>query len=330
MTRSPSNVIPALLREIPLKEAVRIRGLRKSYTSGWPRKKRKEVLKGMDLSVPAGAFWGILGPNGAGKTTLLSILSNLVIPEEGEVRVLGRDVLKEAGEIFRRINLSSGHANFLWSMTVRENLEYYAMLYGLSGKNRRTKVERLLDLFDLNAFSRDKFDQISTGTKQKLSLAKSLVNDPELLLLDEPTVGLDPDVARRVREVIAKIHRERGMTVLMTTHYMKEAETLCDKVVFIREGVIKACGEPQELKRGLRLGDEVKIVYTGTLPETALQGMEGVFEVAFGDSRCRILVDEHRTRVPQIIAFLMGRGIEVRELWVRESDLEDVFIAFAR
>ena len=331
MTGSPSNVIPAPhLREIPLKEAVEIRGLRKSYVYGWPRRKRKEVLKGMDLNIPAGAFWGILGPNGAGKTTLLSILSNLVIPEEGEVRVLGRDVLKEAGEIFRRINLSSGHANFLWSMTVRENLEYYAMLYGLSGKSRRMKVEHLMDLFDLSAFSRDKFDQISTGTKQKLSLAKSLVNDPELLLLDEPTVGLDPDVARRIREVIAEIHRKRAMTVLMTTHYMKEAETLCEKVVFIREGVIKACGEPQELKRGLKLGDEVKIVYAGTLTETALEGMEGIFEFEIEGSQCRILVDEHRIRVPQIVAFLLGRGIEVRELQVRESDLEDVFIAFAR
>lgn len=313
-----------------MNEAVHIRGLRKSYVYGWPRRKRKEVLKGLDLTIPSGVFWGILGCNGAGKTTLLSILCNLVIPEEGEVLVLGRDARLQAREIHKRINLSSGHANFLWSMTVRENLEYYAMLYGLSGKSRRAKVEHLVDLFDLHAFRKEKFDQLSTGTKQKLSLAKSLINDPELLLLDEPTVGLDPDVALRVREAIAQLHRERSMTVLMTTHNMKEAELLCEKVVFIREGVIQACGEPQELKKGLKLGDAVEVAYTGILPKPALERMEGVFEIRTGDSSCTILVDEHRTRVPRIVALLLDQGVEIRELHVRESDLEDVFIAFAR
>jgi len=161
--------------------AIEAKGLQKTFVSGWFRKRLKHALRGVNLNVPEGAFWGLLGPNGAGKTTLLSIIANLLIPEQGEVYVLGEDLRRNAGAVRRRINLSSGHANFLWSLSARENLEYYAMLYGLSGNERRQRVDDLLALFDLQEFARVRFEELSTGTKQKLSLAKSLVNDPALL-----------------------------------------------------------------------------------------------------------------------------------------------------
>ncbi len=206
-----------------MKYAIEVKGLKKTFVSGWLRRRRKEALRGVSLHVPVGGFWGLLGPNGAGKTTLLSILSNLLTPEEGDVRVMGYNVRTQAMEICKRINLSSGHANFLWSLSVKENLRYYAMLYGLSGRRLERRVENLLDLFDLREFTRVRFDELSTGTKQKLALAKALLNEPELLLLDEPTVGLDPDVARRIREAIRGLHQEKGTTILMTTHNMREA-----------------------------------------------------------------------------------------------------------
>jgi ABC-2 type transport system ATP-binding protein len=310
--------------------AVEVKGLRKTFVSGWFRKRRVEALKGVDLAVPAGAFWGILGPNGAGKTTFLSILSNLLTPEEGEVRILGRDVRTYSMELRRRINLSSGHANFLWSLTVRENLEYYAMLYGLSKSDRQKKLEELFHLFDLSPFARVRFEELSTGTKQKLSLAKALLNEPELLLLDEPTVGLDPDVARRIRELIQSLHREKGTTILMTTHNMKEAETLCEEVAFIKSGVIKARGRPQDLKRELRLGDTIVVTFRGTLPSSSLEGLEGIYGYQCSDSSCRILVDDHRERLPQILDLLTGAKVAIHDLRIQESDLEDVFIAYAR
>ncbi len=313
-----------------MRYAVEVKGLRKTFRSGWFRTRRKEALKGVDLSVPEGVTWGILGANGAGKPTLLSMLSHLLIPEEGEVRVLGRDLRTDATEICKRINLSSGHANFLWSMTVRENLQYYAMLYGLPGKRRQQKVEELLELFDLRDFAGVRFDELSTGTKQKLSLSKALVNEPELLLLDEPTVGLDPDVARRIREFIQLLHREKGTTILLTTHNMREAETLCEQVAFIKDGTIKACGRPQELKRELRLGDTILIAFHGALPVPALEGMRGVYGLQVADSTCRILVDDHRERLPQILGFFMDKGLSISDLRIEESDLEDVYIAFAR
>jgi ABC-2 type transport system ATP-binding protein len=310
--------------------AVEVRGLRKTYVSGWYRKRRKEALRGVDLSVPQGALWGILGPNGAGKTTLLSIIANLLTPEAGEVRVLGTDLRTDGRKICTRINLSSGHANFLWSLNVRENLEYYAMLYGLAPKVRREKVEGLLDLLDLRDAAGVRFDELSTGMKQKLSLAKALINDPELILLDEPTVGLDPDIARRVREFIKQMHQERGTTILVTTHNMKEAEALCEQVAFIRDGRIRGCGRPQDLKRELRLADTILISFRGRLPVQALEALQGIYSLQAEDSTCRILVDDHRERLPQILDFFTSKGISIHDLRTQESDLEDVFLALAR
>jgi len=310
--------------------AIEAKGLRKTFVSGWIRKRQKEALRGVNLSVPEGAFWGLLGPNGAGKTTLLSIIANLLIPEQGEVLVLGRDLHKNADAVRRRINLSSGHANFLWSLSVRENLEYYAMLYGLSGNKRRQRVDDLLALFELQEFAKVRFEELSTGTKQKLSLAKSLVNDPALLLLDEPTVGLDPDVAHRIREAVQSLHREKGTTILMTTHNMKEAETLCERIAFIKDGRIKAVGKPQDLKEELRLRDTISIAFSGTVQAEALRSLQGTYGIQMSDSLCHILVDDHHKRLPPILDFFMGRQISIHDLRIQESDLEDVFIAYTK
>ncbi len=310
--------------------AVEVKGLKKSFFSGWWSKRKVEVLRGVNLSVPKGAFWGILGSNGAGKTTFLSILSNLLTPDEGEVCILGEDIRVSTRRLRRRINLSSGHANFLWSMTVRENLEYYAMLYGLPGKKRKQKIDELLRLFNLGGFARVRFDELSTGSKQKLSLSKALLNDPELLLLDEPTVGLDPDAAYRLREHIQGLHRDRGTTILMTTHNMKEAEILCERVALIKDGNVKACGSPQDLKREFGLGDTIQVFFRGALSETSLQGMPGIYSFQAGESSFRIVVDDHHARLPQILELLHRQHVAIHDLRIQEANLEDVFIAATR
>jgi ABC-2 type transport system ATP-binding protein len=204
------------------------------------------------------------------------------------------------------------------------------MLYGLPRQKRRQKVEHLLRILDFADFARVRFDELSTGTKQKLSLAKALLNDPELLLLDEPTVGLDPDVAHRAREIIRSLHRERGTTILMTTHNMKEAENLCQQVAFIKDGTIKACGSPRDLKKKLGLGDLIRIAFHGSPPAQTLEHMPGVYGIQIFDSTLQILVDDHRQRLHQVLEFLMEQKITVADIRIKESDLEDVFIAFAR
>ena len=310
--------------------AIEMGGVHKTFVYGWPTKKKKHALHGVDLAVPKGVFWGILGPNGAGKTTLLSILANLITADQGTVKVLGEDIRRRARAIRPRINLSSGHANFPWSMTVQENLRYYAMLYGLSGERRNRRVEELIDLFDLQDSAKVPFDGLSTGTKQKLSLAKSLINDPELLFLDEPTVGLDPDIGNRVRESILSIHKKKGNTILMTTHNMKEAETLCQKIVFIKDGVIKAFGIPQDLKEKLRLGDRITLFFDRTVSSPLPDKMDGLYNFEKGNGYYRFIVDDHRKRLSHIIDLFVQRGIRIKNLAIQEADLEDIFITLAR
>jgi ABC-2 type transport system ATP-binding protein len=310
--------------------AVEVKGLCKTFLSGFFRRRRKDALRDVNLRIPEGSFWGILGPNGAGKTTLLSILSTLLTPDQGEVHILGNQLPTNAREICERINLSSGNANFLWSLSVRENLEYYAMLYGLSGRKRRLKVDELLEMFGLNDFARVRFDELSTGTKQKLSLAKTLVNDPVLLFLDEPTVGLDPDAAHRIRESIRGFHEERRTTIVMSTHNMHEAETLCGHTVFLKDGAIVAWGSPEDLKRELRLGDTIQISFRGSLALRSLETIEGILHFQVGDSSCRIVVDNHRKRLPQIFDYFLSQNAHIYDLHIEESDLEDVFIAVTK
>ena len=313
-----------------MKLAIEVSGLRKTFVSGWIHRRRKEALRGVDLVVPQGALWGILGPNGAGKTTLLSILSNLVTPDAGEVRVLGKDFRGHAADILGRINLSSGHANFIWGLKVRENLEYYAMLYGIPGPRRRQKVAELIKLLELQDFAGARFDELSSGTKQKLSLAKALINDPELLFLDEPTVGLDPDVAVRIRKFLKFLHEEKHTTILMTTHNMQEAEILCQQVAFLREGTIRAFGKPPELKQQLKLGDTIRIHFNKPQLPVRFENFPGIYEFELKDSTCRLMVDNHRQRLPQILDVFARSRAGVDDIQIRESDLEDVFITLAK
>ena len=174
------------------------------------------------------------------------------------------------------------------------------------------------------------FDQLSTGLKQRLSLAKSLVNDPEILFLDEPTVGLDPDVSVRIREIILSMHRDRGITVLLTTHNMKEAEHLCGRIAFLKEGEILATGTAQALKRMVRIGDVVKIEFKGLIVEDDLLHAEGVINFSISDNLCEIIVDEGERRLGPLLAMISQGGAQVRKVSLGQTDLEDVFIEFAK
>jgi len=310
--------------------AIKAEGIFKTFRSGWWKKREKEALKGIDLQIEEREIFGILGPNGAGKTTLLSILCTLLLPDRGNVYILGMDGLHEERQIRKRVNIVSGNANFLWSLTVKENLHYYGMLYGLPRKEREKKVETLIDLFNLKEHRNIPFDELSTGMKQRLSLAKSLMNDPEVLFLDEPTVGLDPDVSIRIREGILSIHKKRGMTILLTTHNMKEAEYLCGRIAFLKEGEILTTGTAEALKRRVRIGDTVKIEFKGTILEDELLRAEGVINYDVSGGLCEIIVDDGERRLGNIIALLSQGGAQIKKVTLGQTDLEDVFIEFAK
>ncbi len=310
--------------------AIEAEGIFKTFRSGWRGKKEKLVLKGINLQIEEGEIFGILGPNGAGKTTLLSILSTLLLPDRGKVQILGIDGLQDGHRIREKVNISSGNANFLWSLTVQENLHFYGMLYGLAGKRREEKVKALVSLFNLEEHRDVPFDRLSTGMKQRLSLAKSLLNDPAVLFLDEPTVGLDPSVSIWIREQIRSIQKERGMTVLLTTHNMREAEYLCNRIAFLKTGEIVTTGTAESLKRMVRIGDLIRIEFKGKISEDELLRAEGVINYSISDNFCEMIVDEGEKRLGPLVAILSQSGAQIGKVTLGQTDLEDVFIEFAK
>jgi len=225
------------------------RGLCKSYPdtqSGG----RVKALDHLDLSVREGEILGILGPNGAGKTTCLNTLATLLLADSGEIEIFGLPSRPGNFNAVRSwINMSSGYPNYAFCLTVEENLKFYGRLYGLKGAFLQRKVDEVTALFDLQPYARRRFDELSSGTKQRLSLAKSLLNDPKILFLDEPTIGLDPDVSLKTRQIVLNILRQRKMTVLLTSHNMDEVESMCERVAFIQKGRIIRLAAVDELKR---------------------------------------------------------------------------------
>ena len=309
--------------------AIEARDVEKTFRSGWPRRRETRALRGVSLTVERGAIVGVLGPNGAGKTTLLSILATLLTPDRGTITVLGHDVVREAGLLRRRLNMASGRPSFLWSLRVGEILAFYGRLYGLSGRALRARVDALIELTELGPYRRVPYSDLSTGLKQRVALAKSLVNEPELLFLDEPTLGLDPDVAARMRAHIARLRREQGITIVLTTHYMREADELCDEIAFIKGGQILARGTPGELKRQIRLGEVVALKLDPPrvpwLAETS-----GVLRCVEVDGWVECTVDEAEKRLPEILRLLHADGVVIRNVQVREPELEEVFVELAR
>jgi len=309
--------------------AIDAREVTKTFRSGWLRRRETAALRGASLTVERGAIFGLLGPNGAGKTTLLSILATLLVPDGGQARVLGLDVAREAAAIRRRINMASGRPSFLWSLRVEEIIAFYGRLYGLSGARLRRRVGALIEQYELTPYRRAQYSELSTGLKQRVALAKALVNDPELLFLDEPTLGLDPDVSVRVRSHIAALRREQGMTIVLTTHYMREAEELCDEIGFIKAGRILARGTPDALKRQIGLGDVIALRLDPPRPEWLTEA-PGVLRVAENDGWLELTVDEAEKRVPELLRAVLAEGVVVRNIQVREPELEDVFVELAR
>jgi ABC-2 type transport system ATP-binding protein len=305
--------------------AVQVQGLCKSYQSGVWRRRQQPVLRDLHLSIPRGTIFGILGPNGVGKTTLISILATLLLPDAGSVQVLGLDVLKQAASLRSRINLASGAAKFIWSLTVEENLRFYGHLYGMWGKTLTARVQELVALFELEAWRRRPFETLSSGLKQRLALAKALISRPELLFLDEPTNGLDPIAARHTREEVTRLNRQTGMTIILTTHNMREAELLCHEVGFLGEGRILAQGGIPSLQAQLALGDRVILTFAGARPTLDFTLLPGVLRWQERAPGVELVLDHSDTRLPAIFREITAAGGALSRVRVQEVDLEDLF-----
>ncbi len=286
---------------------------------------RKEVLHQVDLEVEEGAIFGILGPNGAGKTTLISILATLLRADAGTARVLGLDVVKEGARLRERVNLAASGGHFLWCLRAEENLRFYGRLYGLGGRALAARVEELLTLFDLEPHRRVIFERLSTGLKQRLALAKALINRPTLLFLDEPTTGLDPEMAQHLREEIQRLNRETGLTIVLTTHNLREAEMLCHEVAFLKEGRLLARGGIPDLQRRLNLGDHLSLIFQDSPAVLDYGRLPGVLAHRVQDRRVDLRVDRAEVRLAAILEAVAHTDKPVAEVKLKGVDLEEIY-----
>jgi ABC-2 type transport system ATP-binding protein len=203
----------------------------------------------VSFGIERGEIVGMLGPNGAGKTTTIHMILGLITPSAGSIRIFGRSMATHRDEILARMNFTSPYVAFPFRMTVRENLDVFARLYGV--RNPKRRIEEMLERFDVARLRDKPIARLSSGENTRVGLAKAMLNEPELLLLDEPTAYLDPEIASQVKEILLEAQRERGMTILYTSHNMAEVEQLCRRIVFLNRGRVIACGSPIEVTHAI-------------------------------------------------------------------------------
>jgi ABC-2 type transport system ATP-binding protein len=325
--------------------AVEAIGLVKEFEKGrrtlWQRLRREpdqrerfRAVDGIDLLVERGEIFGVLGPNGAGKTTTLKMLSTLLEPTSGTARILGRDVVREAREVRRRMGavLSDGRSLY-WKLTARENLQYFAALYHVEPSLQKERIASALSAVHLDDRADDYVERYSTGMRQRLLLARALIPDPELLLLDEPTVGLDPQSARDLRDRVREM-RTQGRTVLFTTHYMEEADQLCDRIAIIDHGHIVALDTPAALKRTIAATEVVRLEVQGapTGDPALIARLEQAGSVARQERQNGVLsltihCRSARDFVPAAFDAARAEGATIDHVEVVAVTLEDVFLA---
>ena len=324
--------------------AVEARSLVKEFEKGrrtiWQRLRREpdrrttfRAVNGIDLSVEVGEIFGLLGPNGAGKTTTMKMLATLLVPTEGTIRVLGIDAAKDPRKVRARLGaMLSGERSLYWKLTGRENLEYYAALYHVPPKDTKARIDRSLEAVKLSDRADDYVERYSTGMRQRLALARALLPDPQLVILDEPTVGLDPQASRDLRDRVRELKRQ-GRTVLLTTHYMEEADQLCDRVAIIDHGEIVALDTPAALKRRIRAEEVVRLEIGISGDESALLARLATSASIARSERHNgtVAVTAHcasaRDFVPAAFDAAHGAGATIQHVEVVPVSLEDVFIS---
>jgi ABC-2 type transport system ATP-binding protein len=318
-------------------DAIEVHDLHRVFraTIGTIRRRTKEVVAvdGISFGVRDGELFGLLGPNGAGKTTTVKMLTTLLIPTSGTAAVLGHDVVKEASAIRPRIGfIFGGERGLYWRLSAKDNLRYFADLYHVDPDMAKRRISELLELVGLAGREDEKVEGYSRGMRQRLHIARCLLHDPQVLFLDEPTMGLDPVGARQLRQVIRNLVAQEK-TVLLTTHYMFEADALCERVAVINHGKIVALDTPEGLKRhaeDLHIV-EVEVVF-GIGHETVdqLRQMPEVDTVSMEnrDQKQALLIHSRigSAIVPQILHSLDGNGIRLGKVTVREPTLEDAYV----
>ena len=306
-------------------KAIEATNLRKTYRGG------VRALDGLSLEVEAGTIFGLLGPNGAGKSTTVKILTTLSRADSGEARVAGLDVIRDAARVRRSIGVVGQKPGLDPEATGRENLEMQAEIYGIRGAARRECVDELLERLGLAEAGGRLAKTYSGGMQRRLDVALGLVHRPKVLFLDEPTTGLDPEARAELWREIERLAREEEMTILLTTHYLEEADRLASRLVIVDRGRIVAKGSPEDLKSELR-GDTVQVELAESAngnAAAAVQHLPGVSELTLDGRLLRARVDNGAAAIPSMITALERGGLRVAAATIARPSLDDVYLRHA-
>jgi ABC-2 type transport system ATP-binding protein len=293
--------------------------LRKSYGS-------REVVAGVSFSAAPGEIIGLLGPNGAGKTTTISMICGLVVPDSGSITIAGETIRDDASAVKRRIGLVPQDLALYEDLSALRNLKLFGALYGVSGAKLHERCAQALDLVGLADRAKDKPQTFSGGMKRRLNMACALVHDPDILLLDEPTAGVDPQSRNAIFDNLETL-KARGKTLVYTTHYMEEAERLCDRVVIIDHGTVVAADTLQGLYRLLPAVESLEIEVEGNVDTEALTREPGVVSAQQISGELTVGIDDLSAVAPLVLAWLAARGHTVHRVASGHATLEGVFLA---
>lgn len=308
----------------PIREdaAISIRNLTKRFGD-------TTAVNRINLDIEKGELFGLLGANGAGKSTIIKMLTTMLSPTEGEARVWGHDVARKRNEVRSSIGVVFQDPAIDGMLTGRENLDFHGRMYGLSGPLRKKRIEEVLELVDLSAKADIKMDEYSGGMQRRLEIARGLMHHPHVLFLDEPTLGLDAQTRRHIWQYISDMNIEKEVTIILTTHYMEEADFLCDRVAIIDNGSIVALDTPENLKDTIgsdTISLEVQSGAEALLPR--LQSFSWIKSAAATNGSIELMVDHAQSRIPEIMLEANCTGAVVTSVELHKPTLEDAFLKF--
>jgi ABC-2 type transport system ATP-binding protein len=306
---------------------IETKGLRKSFRARGREKKTVEAVRGVDLVVNEGEVFGFLGPNGAGKTTTLRMLATLIDPDGGSATVAGADLRRQPGEVRKRIGYVAQGGSTWEESTAREELVQQARMYGIAKAQAQQLAVKALESFQLTEYADRPCKTYSGGQRRRVDIALGIIHGPRIVFLDEPTTGLDPQSRAHMWDEIRRLKSE-GMTIFLTTHYLDEADALCDRISIMDNGLVVAEGTPDELKREIS-GDTVLVGFDGQseLATKALRAEPFVNSLeSTEDGLLRLNVEEGATAIPLILRALDGAGVPLRSIELHRPSLDDVFL----
>lgn len=304
-------------------KAVEVTGLTKRFGSF-------TAVDSVSFDVPEGEIFGYLGPNGAGKTTLMRMLTTLLIPSGGSAKIAGFDVVKNSADVRRQIGVISQAMTSDLDLTGYENLDIYGRFYGVPARERRERIKYLLDMVGLSSRAGELVAAYSGGMRRRLEVARGLVHKPKILFLDEPSSGLDPQSRRVMWELLRQIRQESSTTMFLTTHYMEEADALCNRIAIIDAGKLIVIGSPAQLKREIPGSDIVSIVVGGLSDAlvSSVKALPLVRNLHVEEDTLRVYVDNGATSLPALMDAIRSSGGMILSTSIHEQTLEDVFIHF--